>query len=663
MASPFHQGTTRLSKDASLWREVTGMEPTQGVTGRFTRINRPRPMNHTPDVPVNDPRYLMFQSRLFEEFSREYPISNMVDGGFEPPAIPKGFDHFKNLMMYPSNPMGTTPFDVRGLRLSKFRDAKGYDPKVIDDKELELFLEPSEADISVCRMVTDILVQLREAQAVPAKKGTSYGAPHFSTDLLLKHASVDELRKIDRLERFCQLIISLNLLGLRDEFQWVILYGMGYRGQSDKLGKTRKVLDIHGRVVVQDREVPTEYGRYGHARYRTRQVNMAPFGVAYLLRLLAKMVDAYMYSVFSAMFDTSTGAVLDEFVSKLGYFEQWDVGNHDYNIPYLFRDVFIEHSFKFGSVYGWLTFLLFNAPDIVQNDYEESSGARFRGNPLDIDDFKAVKVNPSGIPWTSVVARWATVVYLVMACIKHGVCVPSREGIIELLMHRTRIRFKIAGDNVCIGDTLGDKKLIVSIREALPYVIFEESTTFVGMVPRREVTGFTHWVHSPVSQTNWFANEKSIYDPNRLWWAHGWFTRKDVFSDNGENINIDYMMNDVYRSIFKHSYDSVAFASPSRILPTGVQSYSLIDMEFILKPEVVYYKFDVAQISRGLRDFVFFTIPAEVNHTMYVNSSKIGDNVVDLAKYRALREKHGFKLPTTKPMSHYHDDKKEQRAA
>jgi len=291
----------------------------------------------------------------------------------------------------------------------------------------------------------------------------------------------------------------------------------------------------------------------------------------------------------------------------------WDVENHDVVIPLKLRAAFVEAvGTEWGYAFGLLTDMALTMPQLIKNDWRYGKGVKLEGNPLDISTFKAAYVNPSGVPWTSIFAKYAGVFYFVDAATRLGLIDGSEDSIDSLLRGTDRWSFCCAGDNILV---MGEDGLGERLADAMPYCKVGGTESFLGMVAVKTATGTVHFQTNPVSYiVNFFAPGRSITDAQRGDWAVGWQARQAAYTSFPELARLKELTNSVFRQHFGETLDSLS----ARYAGRQDQVYTdYIDARVQMDPDRLQWQYTPEEVDPALVQQYFLTIKPGMYNSMY----------------------------------------------
>jgi len=201
-----------------------------------------------------------------------------------------------------------------------------------------------------------------------------------------------------------------------------------------------------------------------------------------------------------------------------------DVKNHDWAIPGEIYEGFLEACSDF--LQPWmveLTDLSFRAPALLRNDYRHGKGVRWEANPLSRSSFRAWRLNPSGDPWTSVMAKIAGIVYGTFLFWINGDVVTDTD--IEAMWKGQKpFGFLDAGDNLTFFDKRPHSWMYNNDWTAgLYFALLEDAETMIGAVP---VGGggvpLDFWPNPMSWVKGFFLADKGVDHPERRYAAYGY---------------------------------------------------------------------------------------------------------------------------------------------
>jgi hypothetical protein len=261
----------------------------------------------------------------------------------------------------------------------------------------------------------------------------------------------------------------------------------------------------------------------------------------------------------------------------------------------------------FGQEAADWTKLMFQAPMLVRNDYRSGSGGLMRGNPLDLRTFTSIYTNPSGIPNTSWLAKFAGACYIYLACWYAGAYDGSDESIRSFLDGSGPVKLLNLGDN---NITFTDIDVYADVATRpwryMPFAILEPSDTFAGYVVLRDVRGGIELLRNIATYVkNILTPDRTMGHPMKGNWAVSLPIKRELYGDHPLFEQVDTVLNQAVLSNLGSTLQELADATPVKALP--VRGMNLTDIDFLNNPESIEYKYTMADIDPGLLELFYIT--------------------------------------------------------
>lgn len=537
------------------------------------------PLTLVPGLRNTEPAYWELAEDLEVKLNHEFPQSRETDSGLEYPAITTDFSELRNVMGIHPIPSGTPPADRKEI----LRNHPGWQRLVPED-------------VAIVKELIRLLVTGEVATySIPLKRDASSGLPSMVKDPQTKMNLIRPW--LERPEEMWAHVRTKNMVSLANE-GIVPAYFNAYRVQPDGFvdgkPKARVVFDWKGAAVQQDKTLP---GSDRMVRCRTRTVSAGSLSGLYPLRLVARSCQMAR-SRFDFAFKHYSA---DDITAKIGgksHIACYDVSNHDYFVPYEVIDL-MEQALreKFRPEVGDLFSLALRAPMLIGADYPGLKEARFRGDPLNAQDYKFDYGNTSGNPLTTEIAMIAGAFY--------GLSVLRRNGLLTSVEDTLKgigpVRLLIAGDNLVFASD-------VEVKVELPYCKISKSPSFLGNVfsgSRSDV--IPSLASLPIK---FFCADGSIDSPRRRYWAFGYLERLKYFGRHPLMTDMVSIIDEVTRD---HLGESISDLAKRNLVLPDVEVGTDAALEFLMNPDTVHYKTSLSDIPRELVEKVFISITPAMN--------------------------------------------------
>lgn len=594
-----------------------------GLNRYISRPNVPNAYEIFPGLRTTDPLFFSLNHSLAVRLTEELPPSERAGALLEAPGISEGWGRLYNLMGVPHTPEGVPPYSTEGYHAA-LTAATGIKSDAVTST-----LSP--ASRRRAELLAKVLIGRGHARSVHIKSAVVTGIPTMTSDLLVKHEIVKTWH--DNFNDVASLIVRGDLRTLAAKYGIYFTYFTGRRYQPDYVthwvgetvwlpsatvpesvvatGKKRPVLDHTGKWVVADKAPPERVaadplGRL-FLRCRSRKISASPLAATYPLRIISAMCEGYFDDLYAyTMYHRGIEDITEKLALKSTFFCS-DVDNHDVNMPRELRDILCARAGEvFGPFFGHLLSLTFRMPQLIRNDYEGGKGVRLEGDPFNRAAFDAVYVNPSGHPWTSILAKFAGVFFVYDAFCELGEIEEGEDALIDFLRGRAHVSCLNAGDNMVVCDYPGG---LTALQAASPYCRYSETFSFQGNVIVRAGSGHTVAPNISTYVGNWFTPGRPVGHQQRGEWAGGWLERQSVYAASLAYPTAHRIVNEVTREVLGESIDELAKRARRGAV---VEGKSLVDQAFELDPDIIYYKLHPEEVSKELLEKYFFTIsPAQ----------------------------------------------------
>lgn len=587
-----------------LTREDTGNP--EGLNQYIKRSTLPSPYEVLPGMYAQTSIAMELNWRLYNLLSERLPPSASEGALLSYPGVPDEWSRLLNVMGVAHNPEGVPPFSTAGYH-AVLKSTEGKSESNIS-RDLD-----RDGDRRA-RWLAKRMVQRSRLLPLHIKRVVVTGIPHMTQSYEAKYSIVRSWHA--KYKEYAALMQRGDLRRLADDHDVYFAYFTGRRYQPDKVkivggratGKDRVVLDWNGRWVVADKTLPDIVQQGPHRDKflccRSRKISASPLPATYPLRALAKEIEGH-FDAFYAFTFYHTGAddVSRKSEGRKGLF-MLDVDNHDVNMPPALREIFCDAvAAAFGRLYGEYVRMTLRMPQLIHNDYRFGKGVKLQGDPFARSTFTADYVNPSGHPCTSLLAKFAGAFFAYDGLVRAGYVDDTEEALDALLRGELSVAFLNAGDNLAVmGIGSSHEKLAANS----PFCIYSTTTTFQGLVAMATSSGRVVWVPNIASYAiNFFTPGRPIGHPQRGHWANGWLERAKVYAAAPSYATAQTAVNEAVDSVLGMSMDEYAELRKQHVTVVG---RSLVDAEFMLDPDVVYYKRHAEEVSDDVLMQVYFVV-------------------------------------------------------
>lgn len=586
----------------------------EGLNSFISKANNPKPYEILPRLYTQNSLFHELNYKLYVGLDAELPASKADGSVLDYPGVPGEWSRLLNVMGVPHNPEGVPPYSTAGYHDALIA-SKGQSHTITNilDKDGR----------RRAKWLAKKMVNRSPPSSIHVKRVVVTGIPHMTSDIEVKYNIVKGWH--ERYEEYIDLLLSNRMHALADVHDIMFVYFVGRRYQPDKVsyidsravGKDRIVLDWQGKWVVADKRLPDwiEEGQY--RKYflacRSRKISASPLGATYPLRIVAKEIEHYIDSVYEHTFYHTGAASLQRKIGDATDLYMADVDNHDVNMPPELRDIFCDTVGEaFGPMYGMLFRLTMRMPQLVKNDYRGGVGVKLQGNPYDINTFDASYVNASGHPATSLLAKYAGAFFPYDALVRAGDVEDTEDALERLLKGETDKKFLNAGDNLTV---LGVEGGLERLQKFSPFCLYSSTSTFQGLVAVRVSGGSIRFYPNVDSLVlNYFVPGRSIGNPQRGHWANGWEWRTPVYIEAPGFQKAKEICNSVTKDVLGIAIDDYARLRKSI---RNIVGRSIVDAEFEIDPDIIYYKRLPEEVSPDVLEQVYFTIEPRFYQRMH----------------------------------------------
>lgn len=470
-------------------------QPAEGLVRYVERKMLARSIMFVPSADTLSERGQNLLQDLAVAIEGAFPETPMGRDGMPFPCIAEPARKLLSAQgVYPS-PAGAQPIAASREALERF--AADEDPL---RREVGLTGKIPDYAMETLGMVfRAIFTEAVVPQPFSMKKRSNSGAPYFVTSVAPKLA---ELAGFDKDPELIAAAFQSSDWKYLTSRGLVLLYTTAYRTQLDGgefdpkamtfKPKVREQPDHLGRSVVNDKTMPPEHA---HAPMmvaaRSRPIAMAP-SVLTFLRPWAKGFEAQMYKRCKPLVVRGTDDINGR-ISRFKYFCATDVKQMDQNILAPIMDQFLDlATAMLPPAMAQLFRDSLIAPVLAHNDYRGERGATIRGGvPWDYSTWHGDIGNPSGNPFTSVIAKLIGIKYTLDVLHHPHFGVTFDDVLLLFADAHPRYSMIAAGDNILM--MFSSEEDLEVYREAInshsPCAILEESSTILGHVLAASTAG------------------------------------------------------------------------------------------------------------------------------------------------------------------------------
>lgn len=541
---------------------------------------RDRPFMIFEGVSATDPAYLRLLLAVREK-AMEIPADTLENGVYSGDGVTDEAQKLGNILGYSMNPCGTPPYDA-------YSQYGGETVPAIAWKVLDILL-----DICIPRSVPTARIKINPYSSV--------GLPSLATDAETKRW--EAMAWAERGASRLKLMAGGHLRELREKEGLVWANTVGSRSQSTKVGndgttKPREVFTFERQWVTASRSLPEALSAYSPVlvRCRHRVVNVCSMA-SFPLRYPAKAIRGQMKAAASFTFEHRGEASLAVKTAKYAAIRFFDAETHDWHIhPGFFRRMINVIGERMGWAWAGMFVMTLRQGQLVKSDSLGSAEYRVDGEPFELDSFRALYGNPSGVPYTSEVAKLAGAWYGLYALVALGAIEATKRSILELLTGgNPQWAFLNAGDNLAVCGP--DDATIARIPSLVPFAVLGEADTFLGSVPirRNGLRDFCPNINSYL--VNLLQPSRSQTDKQRGDPIVGAAARQKLFATAPAYAKFNAILEPLLWDFLKIDYGALVRAGEAM---AGSMDY--VEAVLAYNPDAIHYKLDPDEVDQVLGD-------------------------------------------------------------
>lgn len=519
---------------------------------------------------------------------------------------------------------------------------------MIEDKNLAMdFNSPRHKRIF--NALWDLMFSRLEESGTSLSRISSSTIPIFTASVPEKQMFLEQI--LNNLDDVLDLVMKDKFVELQRKYGLALAYVLGERHQPDggkwedgkfipkpRYGFTREGIfsndpEIHKQIEIDKTSHLKEvYGLENCSAMRVRTVfGLAGF-VTYLLSCLFNMARSHYLTEYSYTWKHSTREQIFEKVKDNSWAVGLDVTQMDQHVPSWFLDAYAD---KWADhVHPGLAKLikLMNTAPYFCPQLAPGESPFWVGNPYDPRGFWPRPGLASGRPDVPDLGKfWMTFVYACMIDdINHDLLEQAHTDHLSLkvfLKGNYRIRLLDMGDDaVVMGDdtTLPFRDILrkhLKDGTASNYAMFdeEEVVAFLGNVFMKDP--ITHEILMPEPNpitlvVNRFCREHSVFNHNHSeFWGSGLLLALDHYGKSSKAIEVWEHMEELWRFHMPDFPTPTAMAKAhAKLKPVGgIAGISDADIQVLLDPSKLHYKFTADMLSEGIRDkFTTFVPPEKI---------------------------------------------------
>lgn len=566
-----------------------------------------------------------FQQLYRDGMNKEAPVDIQPDGSVGPSGIHSSFDRCCTVSGYTMNPLSYVLRNNELLRsemglVNKWRSARHRD---------------------IFRATARHLLQTWKVSAPKLANRSKSGMPYMEytagEKLTRLYSMMEDGRK--RVHRAFRMVGKHDLEGLRKDYGIVLGYILNTRGQVDYIGKDRWVnpFDFAMSGGKQGERMKADKTVFANGRaepqmcaMRARIIQAFSNLPGTLMQIAANGHMQYMFVDMQSMTHHSDMDELCEEVNKKhGRADHslyaGDVSDFDSTVPVFFDDEFYAILSEFYcDEFVELVKLSDRAPYFAP-PLSKDGDPLWMGNPDDVSTFDVIGGIRSGSPWVSFKGKLFKIVEEL--CLADDFFHDVIERHDEYLHNQTVITIKNAGDdNQTYGpvefiDWLEMARLKKDDNGVYEYGYFkvekEKGAGFIGSIFYRDPDYQWHWmrkIHSAFEKQ--WCPEHGITSTHRKFYPFGWYQRKVIYGSHPQaSLSNDMELHAWEESGCRHEFGNmnvIIDAAADMVGRPELYAESLADMEVLMSPDKLHYKFRDGTISERVLDLLVRRVDLDV---------------------------------------------------
>lgn len=473
--------------------------------------------------------------------------------------------------------------------------------------------------------------------SMPLRKEASFGAPYFSSDLVLKK------RANTLFNEHAETIIDNALRGDHErnynDYRIMNLTYCVARRQADKVirtkdgtfhSKDREVNDeryartagAEGRRFIADKTIRWN-GRVieGHFAFRDRIAYGYPWPAnGFFSQILTSHAEYYL-NRFAFTFKHRGSSDIESKITDWPYIYGGDVHQFDQSVPVWAIDAWIDRLPWVDKLKAYLKLLL-RQPFLEIYPYVRSGPPYdpLFGRPFDGSSYTNELGLPSGQAINPHFGKFYNTFAHLCLFADIGITI-TEESIIQILTGvHPDVMVMSQSDDVVFGFkkravALAFKKRLATGAEFYVKIALEEGISFLGSVLYHDQHGAARACPNVGTFiTNWVAAEHGIglrKGARREFFATGWFERQRHYSRAPLFAEVMEIWNEVWYTEFGWSINTQFNEALKREKREGVPTLSDIDLAVLEDPARLFYRYTLDEVSEWVRDRVVSIIPLE----------------------------------------------------
>lgn len=589
---------SRYSEVYPVKHKLTSLDKLDGafLNGKATHGNAlltRNPVMVLPGMFSQDEDFLLFLRNLSTDLDANFK-TDLDSEGFTKTGLYATFDNLRCPAGYFQTPMSYTTVDNASYR-----------------EELGLTAGYSAREKAIATEFWRIIFSEVEACPVNVAKNSTGGMRRFTKDVQWKLDFANFITQPDNFERMLNAVEEGDALTLANEFETIFATYIQKRGQVDRVGKKRMVMDltyaITGGAAGSMQETDKKVRLHGQdwddfSAVRARVVHAGPWTINCYLQMIASPTMQSMFHRFPSTFHVNTAAQLKAVIDG-HYIYCSDVTEYDRSMSKdairLVHDVMEEFWDKRLVKASWK---LFTSPYYAKPLGLESGEGTWVKNPLKWEEVFAG--NRSGHALTSLVAKGNKVVESLFIIDK---LYPVLGRVQSFLEHKGPVKLVNNGDDEVVAIPLqDDMRRFVTVRQGKKnghYLVEPEpGQGYSGMLIHKTDKPLIYdpkpKLHTSLLKT--FVPEKGINDPMRAdYWPIGASVRIDNLTQTDLGREIWQMTLHHYRRMLepRHGDIRAIIAKAHADMRLVVDGRSQADREVLDDADKIHYRWLPSEVS------------------------------------------------------------------
>lgn len=546
-----------------------------------------------PGMFSHDEDFLHFLKDLSYDLDAKFK-SDLDDEGFTKTGLYAAFDNLRCPAGYFQTPMSYTTVD-NGAYREELGLSSGYSPR----------------QKAIAVEFWNLIFSEVESTSVNVAKNSTGGMRRFTKSVQWKLDFANFITQPDNFERLLNAIAEGDALTLANEFEMIFATYIQKRGQVDRVGKKRMVMDLiyalsggsEGSMFETDKKVVLHGKEWDDfSAVRARVVHAGPWVINCFLQMIASPTMQAMFHRYPKTFHVNTADQLKAIIDG-NYIYCSDVTEYDRSmskdairVPHEVMENFWDKRLVKAS---WK---LFTAPYYAKPLGLESGKGTWVKNPLEWEEVFAG--NRSGHALTSLIAKGNKVVESLFIVDK---MYPVLGRVEQFLKHEGPVKLINNGDDeVVVIPLVQDMARFTSLRKDIKnghYLVEPEpGQGYSGMLIHKTDK---HLVYDPkpklhTSLLKTFVPEKGINDPMRAdYWPIGASVRIDNLTQTDLGREIWQLTLFHYRQRLEPRHGDIRsiITKAHAEMRIVVDGRSQADREVLDDPDKIHYRWLPSEVS------------------------------------------------------------------